>query len=218
MGYDYRRIMKHALIFDLDGTLWDATVPVAEAWREVGQKYFGPSYSLSVEKTKSLMGKTMSEIKDALTPEGTPSDLKETFGAECFDYEREYLKDHPGKLFPEELQTLEALRERYDLYIVSNCQSGYIETFLPLVPEGLFLGHRCWSDTKKEKQFTIRLLMEAYGIEIAAYVGDTEKDELAAKAAGIPFIHAAFGFGRSIDPDATAESFQDLQNAAASVI
>ncbi len=207
--------MKPALIFDLDGTLWDATVPITESWLIVGRKYFGPGYQLDVETVKGLMGKTMKEIADCLTPKDARYEDIAPFVEECFRYEREYLVDHPGALFPNELDVLIALSRTYVLYIVSNCQAGYIENFTKLVPEGLFLGHRCWSDTKKEKQFTIRRLMEDYGIREACYIGDTDKDESASHLAGIPFVFASYGFGESFKPEAIATSFEDLPRAIA---
>ena len=201
--------MTKALIFDLDGTLWDASVPITEAWRIVGRKFFGENYSLTVDKVRSLMGKTMAEIAEALTPEGTKPNVASSFAEECFSYERDYLVNHPGKLFPHELETLHELAKDHHLFIVSNCQAGYIETFLPLAP-GLFLDHKCWSDTRKEKDVTIRLLMSLHHIDEAIYIGDTEKDEKASRAAGIKFVHAAYGFGGAISPDASARSFSDL--------
>lgn len=212
------RSMKPALIFDLDGTLWDASVPITESWNIVGRKHFGPDYSLSVDKVRGLMGKTMHEIALALTPANAAPEAVQPFVDECFYYERVYLETHPGEPFPEEFESLKRLTQDFDLFIVSNCQTGYIETFLNIAPKNLFLGHRCWSDTRKEKQFTIRLLMEDYGIEKAIYVGDTEKDESAAHLAGIPFIHAAYGFGGANAPEASINSLAELRNVALDLI
>ena len=38
-------------------------------------------------------------------------------------------------------------------------------------------------------------MLERNGIDRAVYVGDTQGDYDAAMEAGIPFIHAAYGFG-----------------------
>ena len=207
--------MATALIFDLDGTLWDAVHQVAESWNIVGRKYFGPDYFVSDEQVRGMMGKTMKEIGEALTPVYADIPNLQDFIDECFSYEREYLEDHPGELFPKEIEVLTELSQKYDLYIVSNCQAGYIENFTPLAPKGLIKGHRCWSDTRKDKQFTIRLLMEQFGIEKAIYIGDTAKDEAASRAAEVGFIHAAYGFGTALSPDAVASSFEDLPRAVA---
>ena len=48
--------------------------------------------------------------------------------------------------------------------------------------------------------------------ESAVYVGDTEGDENAAHAAGIPFIHAAYGFGAAQNPEGTIWNLSDLIN------
>ena len=210
--------MKPALIFDLDGTLWDSTLQVTEAWKIVGQKMFGPSFDLSVDKVRSLMGKTMDEIKNELTPFDADAKSRNSFGDECFLYENEYLSAHPGSLFPRELETLSLLARDYDLYIVSNCQFGYIETFLPLVPNGMFRGYRCFDDTKKAKEFTIRFLVDEFRIQRALYIGDTAKDEKASRAAGVGFVHASYGFGSAESPDATADSFESLPAAIKSAI
>ena len=210
--------MKPALIFDLDGTLWDSSAQVAESWNIVGKKYFGESYHISQSKVRSLMGKTMKEIALAITPQGIPSDIAQNFVDECFYYERVYLEDHPGIPFPNEFEALEELKGHFDLYIVSNCQAGYIETFLNIAPVGLFKGHRCWSDTQKEKQFTIRLLMDEYQVETAIYIGDTAKDEEATHKAGLPFIHAAYGFGQASSPEGSIQSLNELKQIALDLI
>ncbi len=201
--------MKAALIFDLDGTLWDSSSVVAESWNEVGRRYYGPSYYVSPEEVRNLMGKTMLEIAEHLLPENAGPEADQ-FTKECFSYEITYLGPHPGKLFDRELEVLHQLAEHYRLFIVSNCQNGYIENFMPLVPEGLIEGFMCFGDTHKPKNFTIRALMERYGIERAAYIGDTAGDEKATRLAGIPFIHAAYGYGQCENPDAVAHSFEDL--------
>ena len=39
-------------------------------------------------------------------------------------------------------------------------------------------------------------MAERLGLQAPVYVGDTVLDYEAAKAAGVPFIHAAYGFGK----------------------
>ncbi len=61
-----------------------------------------------------------------------------------------------------------------------------------------------------EKGETIRLLMQRNGLRDAGYVGDTEGDERACHVAGIPFIHAAYGFGTAVTPDAVIQDIEEL--------
>jgi phosphoglycolate phosphatase len=44
----------------------------------------------------------------------------------------------------------------------------------------------------------------------AIYVGDTQKDLDSARGAGIPFIHAAYGFGKTDGPDGSINKIEDL--------
>ena len=41
-------------------------------------------------------------------------------------------------------------------------------------------------------------------------VGDTGTDEEAARVAGIPFIHAAYGFGKTERPEAVIREIREL--------
>lgn len=201
---------KPALIFDLDGTLWDACKSVGESWTIVGRQYFSGDYEITAEMARSQMGRTMDQIAASITLGEIEPEARKRFIDDCFAYEVEYLRNHPGQLFENELETLTKLKEAgYPLYIVSNCQSGYIENFLPLAP-GLFLDHMCWSDTKKEKSVTIRALMERHGIERAIYIGDTDQDGVATRDAGLPFCFAAYGFGTTELYDGKADSFTQI--------
>ena len=61
-----------------------------------------------------------------------------------------------------------------------------------------------------DKGSNIKLIMERNGIKNAVYIGDTEGDERASRAAGIPFIYAAYGFGKAIQPDAVIAKITEL--------
>ena len=199
-----------AIIFDLDGTLWDSAKEVAESWELEGRKVISPSFRFTEADSRAQMGKTMDEIVDSILP-GESRERKAEVGQALFKAEDEYLLTHPGKLYPKEEETLQRLLDLgYRLYIVSNCQFGYIETFLPLVKPGTFLDHMCFDDTKKSKDVTIRALMDRDGLEKAVYIGDTHKDEESARKAGIPFIHAAYGFGKAVSPDEVAVDFPSI--------
>lgn len=202
-----------ALIFDLDGTLWDSSQSVAEIWTIKGKKSIDPNFSLTKEDVQALMGKTMKDILLSIAPK-LSEDERSRIGEELLLSENDYLVDHPGVLFPEELETLNSLREEgYRLFIVSNCQLGYIEKFLSLVPEALFEGHLCWGDTHDEKAVTIRRLMKERNISKAIYIGDTNGDENASNRAGIPFFHAKYGFGNAEKPAVVLPSLSSLPEA-----
>ena len=100
---------------------------------------------------------------------------------------------------------------QYGLYIVSNCQSGYIEVLLESCGLREYVRDiECYGNTGLPKGDNIRMVVQRNHLERCFYVGDTHMDEEAAGAAGIPFVHAAYGFGRAERPVGTIESLSQL--------
>ena len=137
----------------------------------------------------------------------------------CFNYEEEHIKKNRPFFFENEQEILEALSKEYKLAVVSNCQVGYIELYMGHCgfPE-LFCDFESAGNTGLSKGQNIRLVMERQGIDKCVYVGDTAGDEEASREAGVPFIHAAYGFGTPTAPDASISSLGELADAAAKLI
>lgn len=204
-------VMRKALIFDLDGTLWDSSFQVAEAWNEVLSAYSPSSPLLTRDDVLAQMGLVMEDIARNITPPTLEEEKREQFIIDCFRREIDFLSIHPGHLFDKEEETLALLKQKgFPLFIVSNCQSGYIETYLKALKAPYFSGHLCFDDTKKPKSVTIRTLMERHSIQDAFYIGDTATDEQACKEAGVPFLFASYGFGKASCPLASLETIASL--------
>ena len=136
-----------AIIFDLDGTLWDATGQVYQIWNSVFARHPELTVCVTREDVSALAGKTMEEIGAALFPD-MDEKWQRAIMDECGEEEVVYLRAHGGALY-------DGLRE-------------------------------------------------------AVYVGDTAGDEAAARFAGIPFIHTAYGFGKAVSPDAIIHEIREL--------
>lgn len=185
-----------SMIFDLDGTLWNAVKSVTEIWNRAVAKEPDVKETFSENDIKNIMGLNTKEIGDKLFPD-LPDHRREALMALCGEAERKELPKIGGILYPGVEDTLRRLKERLPLFIVSNCDSGYIEAFLHHHHlEDCFRATLCYGDHGKEKAENIRSLMTAFALKNPVYVGDTEKDRLAAREAGISFLHAAYGFGR----------------------
>ncbi|UOQ71324.1 HAD family hydrolase [Hymenobacter cellulosilyticus] len=116
------------------------------------------------------------------------------------------------RALPELRATLEYLRQKYRLFIVSNCQTGYIEAFLEHTQTGeYFEGHQCFGTKNLPKADNIREIVAQFGLQKPAYVGDTEGDHSACRANGLPFLFAAYGFGEAPDFEARLDTFSDLR-------
>ena len=104
------------------------------------------------------------------------------------------------------------LAQRLPLFIVSNCQSGYIEVFLDQNAwRGLFRDFECWGNTGRSKPDNLRALIERNTLRRPVLIGDGAGDEEAAIACGVPFIFASYGFGGCHRMQATLANFGELE-------
>lgn len=210
--------MKPGIIFDMDGTLWDSSEGVAKSWTEIVKKEYDKERVITQEDIQGVMGRTMDKIADALFPELSKEDRMSLL-RKCCDYENGYLRIHGGKLYPDLEDTFQALRQKYDLYIVSNCQAGYIEAFLEHYGFGhYFKDIECYGNNDLPKNENIRKIVERNGLGKAVYVGDIQGDYDATTAAGLPFIHAAYGFGTIKEETAKVNTFAELIQVAPKVL
>lgn len=199
-----------AIIFDLDGTLWNSTGCACDIWNRVLEKYNDISLRMTKEKAEKLMGKTMEEIGEYLFPE-LSAEARNRILDEFGDEEVEYLKENGAVLYEGLEETLNILIRKYKLYIVSNCQDGYVNAFLQAHKlENYFVDIEMSGHTGLDKGNNIKLIMKRNAIKSAVYVGDTEGDEKSAHFAGIPFIYAKYGFGEAILPDAIITDIREL--------
>ena len=199
-----------SLIFDLDGTLWDSSEGIVATWALVLEHYPEIHKKVTAEELASNFGLPLDQIARNMFPEQTEA-LRMRLMDECCEQENIYLAEHGGILYPKLEETLQKLSEKYPLFIVSNCQSGYIELFLKKTGLAPYVTDmECFGDTGMKKAENIRLVVARNGLQLPVYVGDTKGDEEAAHAAGVPFVHAAYGFGRAEQPEAVIETFSEL--------
>lgn len=181
------------IIFDMDGTLWDSSENVAESWNEAVSGLSDKSFT--AEDIKSVMGLPMDKIAERFFPDAT-DETRLKILERCCEGENDYLRAHGGGIYPDTAAAFAELSKVCRLFIVSNCQAGYIEAFLDYYGLGGYItDHLCWGDNGLQKDENIRLIMQRNNMKNALYVGDTQTDCDSAYAAGAKFAFAAYGFG-----------------------
>ncbi len=203
--------MFDGIIFDVDGTLWDSTPVVEEAWNQA-LKDEGYDVRVTADQLKGLFGLPMPDIIEAILP-GESLEKREEFAPKCYSYEHEYLEEKAGILYPGIIETIRELARKHRIFIVSNCQAGYIELFMRKsgVSDAI-TDHVCLGDNNLLKADNIRLIVDKHSLRAPVYIGDIQGDANASKEAGVPFIHAAYGFGRVDDCYAAVNSPAQLIN------
>lgn len=199
-----------SIIFDLDGTLWDSRDSVAIAWNKAAQQN-NIDQEITKQDLTGTMGLQMEEIIQILFP-NVSKNVHESLRKDCNQFEKIILKEKGGILYDDVETVLRYLATKYKLYIVSNCQEGYIEAFFAYHKlSQYFLDFENPGRTGLSKGENIKLVMKRNRLSNPVYVGDTEGDRQSTIEAGIPFIFARYGFGEVDHYDRKIDTFAELR-------
>jgi phosphoglycolate phosphatase len=199
------------LIFDLDGTLWDTAAACAIAYNKAYES-LGVPKRISKEFVQAMAGRPADEC-DALLLKDVPAELHHKVQNNLSVDEIESLIEcAPNAPYPGVFEGLESLSKRFKLYVVSNCGLEYLEVFLKHSGIGhFFTDTECFGRTRNPKFKSIKLLLERQKLVSTCYIGDTAWDEEAAEAAGIPFFHVLYGYGKPIKNPIAFSNFKELE-------
>jgi phosphoglycolate phosphatase len=198
------------IIFDLDGTLWDSREVIAKAYNQVIADTTDLDVRVTANQLTSLFGKPIDTIFDILFPMLGEED-KKTLKLKSFEYKRAFIEKESCIFYEGMIDGMKVLAKKHKLFIVSNCQAGYIETFLREANLGAYItDYICPDDSGLLKGDNIKLIIKRNHIKSAIYVGDTQGDANACKLANIPIIYASYGFGTVDSPDYVISKFSEL--------
>lgn len=199
-----------SIIFDMDGTLWDAVDSYCKVW-DVSLEQMGIDRApVSRAELIGLMGNTIERIVDVLVPEASGN--RELIN--LLDQNEEKMMLHlGGKLYDGAKETVAKLAETHKLFMVSNCSALGLPNFLtftgltPYITATLSYG-----DTHRDKAYNINELRHRYSLKSPLYVGDTLGDYESCLKAGVDFAWAAYGFGNVPQATIKLQSISDLLN------
>lgn len=195
-----------ALIFDMDGTMWNATESYAKVWNRTCDT-FGIKCHFDGVSLEKYMGLSIDSIMVHLL--GTELNFdKELFLETLFRHEQEMMPSLGGILYPGVMQSLPLLQERFKLFMLSNCSARGLVNFVNSTGTAQYFdGLLTQGERHVEKSENLRYMIERYSLKNPVYIGDTQNDCDQAHLAGIPFIFAQWGFGSCLNPDVSFESF-----------
>lgn len=198
-----------SLIFDMDGTLWDAVDSYCAVWNETYRR-LGIDHHISRPELLKCMGMPLEAIYRAI---GTPDiiSLKE-YMAVLRPCEAEMMPTLGGRLYPGVREGLERLHDAgFRLFMVSNCSPIGLPNFMRYTGLGpLFTDYLSYGLTGQEKPANILALIKRYTLKSSCYIGDIEADCRDAHSAGIDMMWVSYGFGHCDDARLTASSFDEV--------
>lgn len=197
------------LIFDMDGTLWNATESYAAIWNEACKLN---NYDVRITGKDLLphMGKTLDLITTGLYGEDFPMDVNK-FLEDVYRLESELMPKLGGILYDGVREGFEKLSKHYKLLLLSNCGVHGLQNFMeytgltPFVTDTITFG-----ETQVPKSENLKIISERNNVKHPVYVGDTKGDCDETHKANLPFAYMEYGFGTCEDPELTFKSFDEL--------
>jgi phosphoglycolate phosphatase len=196
------------LIFDIDGTIWNASPASAEGWN-LGLEKLGINRKLSPEHITKVAGHPFEECVDILLS-GLRAKVPGLFDT-LNQFETEIVRAEGGEFFDGVQEGIRQLAGEYKIFIVSNCQAWYLDFFLDFSKLRPWLtGFDCYGLSGLPKNEMLLNLKNNHSLFNPVYIGDTAGDEIASKLAGMDFIHVSWGFGKPEGKPKTVNSFPEL--------
>ena len=198
-----------SLIFDMDGTLWDAVDSYVTIWNKTFTDLRLP---LTVSRDTLLrhIGLPLDQITASLLP-GFPERNINQFYARLAHNDSQLMPILGGRLYPGVARWIPALAERYKLFMVSNCGPEGLKNFLSFTSLAPYFTDTLTNgENHLPKAENITIIANRNNLSSPLYIGDTQGDCDQAHRATIPMLHVTYGFGNCHNPDMTADSFDDL--------
>ncbi len=198
-----------SLIFDMDGTLWDAVDGYAQSWTEAF-KIKGINRIVSRQNLQKLMGMEVKTLLENIIPE-VPEEEREIFYQDVLAQYEVVIPRIGAKIYPGVIEGLQELSSKYKLFILSNCDKGGIELFLKYTDTSEYITDYIeHGENLMPKHHNMNLLKIRHNLQTPMYIGDTDSDRKQSDIAKIPFIFVNYGFGTTDKYAAEFESFFDL--------
>lgn len=197
-----------ALIFDVDGTLWDAMPATAKGWTE-GLNELGENQTVTAQDIKQVAGYSVEHCLEILFPgllKKQPNLIAELDRAEIAA-----IKQFGGTFYPGVHKGIQQLSKHYPIFLLSNCQDWYLKLFLNFSElEPYLTGYDCHGMSGENKCTMLQAMQKKYNLAHPVYIGDIGNDQKQARDAGVEFVHAAYGFGNAIAPCEAFDSFSQI--------
>ncbi|MCM1130349.1 MAG: GNAT family N-acetyltransferase [Roseburia sp.] len=194
--------MIKKLIFDLDGTLWKTEESYLYAYHKL-KKQFHLS-PLTEEQILSVLGIELADVRNIIFGKYENADELTML---ALKYSIEFIKEHPHLCSNQIEYLLKKFYKDYELYILSGCPKGYLDTFLEIsnISKYIKKGYSI-EDGKKSD-----ILNQLSSHEKVVYVGDSPKDyEVIINHQKVFFCYAKYGYFQADTYDCSIESLDEL--------
>lgn len=196
------------LIFDIDGTLWNASESTAKGINCVMERMGLPN-RVTDKNVESVAGKPYSECIEIMLPgliKNFPDLLEQTNLEEL-----KYVTQFGGIFYNGVLDGIKELSKTHNIYVISNCQAWYLDLFLEKSGLGEYIQDAdCNGLSGNPKDVMISNMVIKHNMKNPVYIGDTIGDESSAIKSGVEFNYVSYGFGSIKGTHRTFHTFSDI--------
>ena len=198
-----------SLIFDMDGTLWDAVDTYTSSWNLTFEK-LAINRVINRAELLGLIGMEGKKLTKALMPD-FDDEIAQGIYMDVNEIRRQILPQNGGNMYDGVTEGIKLLASKYKIFILSNCAVGIIPLFIAWAGIGDDVtDYMAYGENNMPKHCNMRLLIEKHGLQSPVYVGDTQGDAEQTRLAGIPFIFVSYGFGKTDDYEHKFNDFPSL--------
>ncbi|WP_439697227.1 HAD family hydrolase [Mucilaginibacter sp. AW1-7] len=198
-----------SLIFDMDGTLWDAVDTYTNSWNLTFEKL---DINRIINRTEllGLIGMEGKKLTRALLPE-LDDDIAQGIYMDVNETRRQILPQSGGNMYEGVIEGIKLLATKYKIFVLSNCAVGIIPLFISWANiDDYVTDYIAYGENSMPKHYNMHLLIDKHGLKAPVYVGDTQGDAEQTRIAGIPFIFVSYGFGKTEDYEHKFNDFPSL--------
>lgn len=202
-------VRPDSLIFDMDGTLWDAVETYAQGFNDFFEHH-GVSRRIEKAGITGFMGMEEAAFLAATLPEW-PAETRSSMYKEVVEHQYARIRRDGGDLYEGVVEGLAELSRHFGLFIVSNCPALAIEHFMDWAGiRPYIIDSKAHGANGRPKYQNIRDLIASYSLAKPVYIGDTDSDRKQAELVPLPFFFVDYGFGQSTEYAGRASSFRQL--------
>ncbi|MFC7686567.1 HAD hydrolase-like protein [Ureibacillus sp. GCM10028918] len=192
--------MNQAIIFDMDGTLFQTNKilePALEATFDVLRENGLWDDVTPINKYREIMGVPLSVVWETLCPDFSQDDREQS--NELFQEKlNEMIRRKKGALYPHVVMTLQSLSTKYFLFVASNGYEEYLQTIVDTYDlhhyfKNIYSIQLIPSGNKSE---LVKKVVEENDLAKAWVVGDRLSDFKAAKDNALTSIGVNFDFAQ----------------------
>lgn len=184
-----------SIVFDLDGTLWDAADAYSNAWNMAASK-IGTEQIINRKDVRQYIDLPLEQRIQKLYGELSERELH-VLKSWTKELQQEMLRLQGGEVYPGVKEGLKQLKEKANIYLISTSDDRSADAFIEYTGlKDVFTDTISQEGTGKGFDENLMELMKKHGLSAPVVISDNPEHYEAIEMLGMPFIQVTYGYGK----------------------